>query len=136
MILILHNHRRKKQLNPLPHMLYLEHCIIFYKLFKFLNIFQQIIYISIALKILWKMEHLLLRSKCSFLHNIFQNLTFQRRPKALVWSKGLNTHSDIFSRARGVNFGPSLHLHVHNGIDTTLCMTTCMFESEVVSRLL
>ena len=35
------------------------------------------------------MEHLLLRSKCSILHNIFKNLTFQRRPKALVWSKGL-----------------------------------------------
>ena len=36
------------------------------------------------------MEHLLLRSKCSIFHNIQKNLTFQRRPKALVWSKGLN----------------------------------------------
>ena len=39
------------------------------------------------------MEHLLLRSKCSFFHNtcILKNLTFQRHPKALnVWSKGLS----------------------------------------------
>ena len=34
------------------------------------------------------MEHLLLKSKCSIFH-ILENLTFQRRPKALVWSKGL-----------------------------------------------
>ena len=35
------------------------------------------------------MEHLLLRSKCSIFHNILKNLTFQRRPKVFVWSKGL-----------------------------------------------
>ena len=35
------------------------------------------------------MEHLLLRSKCSIFLNISKNLTFQRCPKALVWSKGL-----------------------------------------------
>ena len=29
------------------------------------------------------------QKKCSIFHNIFQNLTFQRHPKALVWSKGL-----------------------------------------------
>ena len=73
--------------NPLPHMLYLEHCIIS---INNSNIFQNNnFYISIVLKILWKMEHLLLRSKCSIFHNIFKNLTFQRRPKVLVWSKGL-----------------------------------------------
>ena len=44
------------------------------------------------LKMLWKMEHLLL-SKCSIFHDIYQNLTFQWRPKALVWSKGLNVFS-------------------------------------------
>ena len=37
-----------------------------------------------------EMEHLLLRSKCSIFHNIFKNLAFQRRPKALEWNKGLN----------------------------------------------
>ena len=50
---------------------------------------KNIFYISIVLKILWKMEHLLLRSKCSIFHNILKNLTFQRHSKALVWSKGL-----------------------------------------------
>ena len=35
------------------------------------------------------MEHLLLRSKCSIYHNILKNLTLQRHPKVLVWSKGL-----------------------------------------------
>ena len=38
-------------------------------------------------QILWKMEHC--RSKCSIFHNIFQNLSYQMRLKALVWSKGL-----------------------------------------------
>ena len=37
------------------------------------------------MKILWKMEDLLLRSKCSIYHNILKNLTFQ---KAFVWIKG------------------------------------------------
>ena len=31
---------------------------------------------------LWKMEHLLLRSKCSIFHNILKKFTFQRRPKS------------------------------------------------------
>ena len=35
---------------------------------------------------LWKMKHLLLRSKCAIFHNILKYLTFQRRPKALVRS--------------------------------------------------
>ena len=35
------------------------------------------------------MEHLLLRSKCYIFHSSLKNPTFQRRPKALVWSKGL-----------------------------------------------
>ena len=43
------------------------------------------------------MEHLLLRSKCSIFH-IFQMLTFQRRPKALVWSKGLNDQNTVQSK--------------------------------------
>ena len=35
------------------------------------------------------MELLLLRSKCSIFHTILKTLTFQSRPMALVWSKGL-----------------------------------------------
>ena len=72
-------------------MLYLEHCIIFLKIIQIFKYFpKNIFYISIVLKILWKMEHLLLRSKCSIFHNILkESLTFQRRPKVFVWSKGL-----------------------------------------------
>ena len=33
-------------------------------------------------------------SKCSIFHNNLENLTFQRCPKALVWSKGLNSASE------------------------------------------
>ena len=51
------------------------------------------------MKLLWKMEHLLLRSKCSIFQSIFKNLIFQRRPKALVWSKGLSLMS-ISSKPR------------------------------------
>ena len=35
------------------------------------------------------MEHLLQMSKCSIFHNIFKYMIFQRRQKALLWSKGL-----------------------------------------------
>ena len=31
--------------------------------------------------------------KSSIFHNTLKNLTFQRRPKALVWSKRLNTNT-------------------------------------------
>ena len=37
----LSNNRITALINPLPNMLYLEHCIIFYKLFKFSIIFQK-----------------------------------------------------------------------------------------------
>ena len=70
-------------------MLYLEHCIISINNSNFQIFFKKYFYMSIVLKILWKMEHLLPRSKSSIFHNILGNLTFQRRPKALVWSKGL-----------------------------------------------
>ena len=36
------------------------------------------------------MEHLLFLSKCSIFHNIFKYVIFQRRQKALMWSKGLS----------------------------------------------
>ena len=38
------------------------------------------------------MEHLLQKSKCSILHNIFKYryVIFQRRQKVLLWKKGLN----------------------------------------------
>ena len=35
------------------------------------------------------MEHLLQKSKCSNFQNIFKNMNFQRRQKALLWGKGL-----------------------------------------------
>ena len=35
------------------------------------------------------MEHLLPKSKCSIFHKIFKYMVFQRRQKALLWSKGL-----------------------------------------------
>ena len=79
-------------LNPLPHILYLEHCIISINNSNFQIFSQFFFYISIVLKILWKMEHLLLRSKCCIFHNILNNLTFQRHPKALVWIKGLSNN--------------------------------------------
>ena len=41
-------------------------------------------------KILWKMEHLLQKSKCHIFHNIFKYMIFQKRQKALVWSKRLS----------------------------------------------
>ena len=37
------------------------------------------------------MEHLLQKSKRSIFHNIFKYMIFQRRQKALLWSKGLTT---------------------------------------------
>ena len=52
---------------------------------------------SLLLK-LWKMEHLLQKSKCSIFHNIFEYMIFQRPQKALSWSKGLHiTFSKLYS---------------------------------------
>ena len=47
------------------------------------------IWVWLLLKILRKMEHLLQKSKCSIFHYIFKYMIFQRRQKALLWSKGL-----------------------------------------------
>ena len=49
------------------------------------------------MKILWKMEHLLQKNKCSISHNIFKYVIFQRRQKALLWtrSKGLMTRRNF-----------------------------------------
>ena len=44
------------------------------------------------MKILWKMEHLLQKSECSIFLDIFKNVIFQRRQKALLWGKGLKGH--------------------------------------------
>ena len=101
----------KAYFNPLPHMQYLEHWIISINNSNFQINRKNICYNSIVLKILWKIEHLLLRSKCSNFHNILKNLTFQRRPKGLVWSKGLNAHAHMPSEARFLHFRPSLPLH-------------------------
>ena len=37
------------------------------------------------------MEHLLFCNKCSIFHNIFKCMIFQRRKKALLWSKWLKS---------------------------------------------
>ena len=48
----------------------------------FQNIFQKIFfYISVVLKILWKMEHLLLRSKFSIFHNILKKSYISKASK-------------------------------------------------------
>ena len=49
----------------------------------------------ILLKILWKMEHLLQKSKCSIFHNIFKYMIFQKRQKALILSKRLMIKTKI-----------------------------------------
>ena len=66
---------------------------------------------------LWKMEHLLQKSKCSIFHNIFKYMymIFQRRQKALLWSKGLNwiiniTYKTVPDPSSKLPFGPNLQL--------------------------
>ena len=44
---------------------------------------------SYVLKIIWKMEHLLQKSKCSIFYNIFKYIIFQSRQRVLIWSKEL-----------------------------------------------
>ena len=84
--------------NPLLHRLILDQGIIFLfleniekksrqNLSKVLYTFENI---SENGAMLWKIEHLLQRSKHSIFHNIFKYFVFQRHQKALSWSKGLN----------------------------------------------
>ena len=61
-------------LNSLLHWLFLNHDIIFL----FLDHIEKKINFWILLKTLWKMEHLLQKSKCSNFHNIFIYIIFQR----------------------------------------------------------
>ena len=56
------------------------------KLSKVLNTFENIM----------EKEHLLW-SKCSIFHNIFKYVVFQRRQKALLWSKGLSHTTTIIN---------------------------------------
>ena len=42
---------------------------------------------KILLKILWKIENMLISS---IFHNIFKYMIFQRHQKALLWSEGTN----------------------------------------------
>ena len=45
------------------------------------------------------MEHLLQKSKCS-IFDIFKYMIFQRRKKALLWSKGLKEQLNAFTRSK------------------------------------
>ena len=76
-------------------MLYLEHCIISINssnlIFKYFQ--KNIFYIFSSFE---NMEKRVFRTFCSLDANVpffiifFKNLTFQRRPKSLVWSKGIS----------------------------------------------
>ena len=67
------------------------------------------------------MEHLLLRSKCSIFHNILENLTFQRRPKVLVWSTRLIINFSSFENI--MKNGAYLHNILEN-----LTFQRCLFN--------
>ena len=62
--------------NPLLHRLFLDHDIIFWFLDNIGKIKEKI---KLLLKILWKMEHLLQKSKCSIFYDIFKYRIFHRR---------------------------------------------------------
>ena len=76
--------------NPLLHiMLFIDHYTI--SIFNNIKkIKKNLSKVLNTIKILWKMEHLLRMSKCSIFHNIFKYMIFQRRPEALLMSKGSN----------------------------------------------
>ena len=75
--------------NPIPHMLCWEHCIISINNSNFQIFSKKILNISIVLKILRKMEHLLLRSKCYIFHNILKKiLHFKGVQRRLCGVKG------------------------------------------------
>ena len=56
-----------------------------------------------------------LRSKCSIFHNILKNLSFQRRQRALVCSKGLKGSIIFFKCMKNLQGGKELCLQ--QGID-------------------
>ena len=70
------------------------------------------------------MEHLLQWTKCSIFHDIFKSLVFQRRQKALSWSKGLSTlvlpgHfilQQLICSSLFVWFGPGTGININENI--------------------
>ena len=86
-------------LNSLLHRLFLNHDIIFL----FLDHIEKKIKFLILLKTLWKMEHLLQKSKHSNFHNIFIYIIFQRDQRISYEVNGLllapwTIFHDFFSR--------------------------------------
>ena len=79
--------KASSKVNPLCHMLCLEHCTIFYKhINSTFQIFSKkyFCYISIVLQILWKKRAFAPQEQMFNFYNILENLTFQRPPKVRV----------------------------------------------------
>ena len=73
--------------NPLPHKLYLEHCIIFYKEFKFSNIFPNFFFLHFN-----SFENIMENGTFALQEQMFHFSLYFRKSyisKALVWIKGL-----------------------------------------------
>ena len=82
-------HLVRKLINPLPHMLYLEDCIISINNSNF-QIFSKNYFLHFnSFENIMENGTFAPQEQISIFHNILKNLTFQRRPKALVWSIGL-----------------------------------------------
>ena len=62
------------------------------------------------------------KSKCSIFHNIFKYMIFQRRQKALLWSKGLNE----------CNKSVIAHINSHHRI---LSYDLCKSSQELLIRI-
>ena len=90
------------------HFLFLDNIERIQKKFKFS--------FGIILKI-WKMEHLLQKSKCSIFHNIFKYMIFQRRKKALLWSRGLRERNTVIFG--NYNLWP---LNIYNVLSQVYCI--------------
>ena len=71
------------------------------------------------------MEHLLQKSKCSIFHNIFKYMIFQRRQKALLWSKGLNGISDV--KVQALSLGHFNLTKKHGKLPSMLRIKICLF---------
>ena len=138
--------------NPLLHMLFLDHDIIFYFQTSLKKIRKIEVKFLILLELLWKMEHLLNMSKCSIFHNIFKYMIFPKRQKALLWGKGLKGNSKkTFTAADAVvskvvplvswivydlkltALSPSVRMSVHQNVSQPF-RVPCAITSKTIRR--
>ena len=105
--------------NPLV-LLYLDNDIIFNIQIKLRHNFWKIINFKLVLKTSWKMEHLLLRSKCSILHDVINDCISPMCQNAPVSRKGLTMFHLLLGKCSLRQLLSIINVYMHSSLHDSL----------------